>query len=60
MNDDSILAVSNEHKKPQKSYHEKLLSTELTWDKNNISRADTIKGYITLQTRVWLEKESVR
>ena len=48
MNDDSVLAVSNEHKKPQRSYHEKLLSTELTWDKNNISRADKIKGYITL------------
>ena len=48
MDDDSVLAVSNEHKKLQKSDHEKLLSPEFTRDENRISRADIIIWYITL------------
>ena len=44
-NDDSVLAVGDEYKKVDlKSYHEKLLNTDLAWDRNSLSQVDIVSG----------------
>ena len=43
--DDSALAVSDVYKKmARKSYDEKLSNTQFAWDRNNLSKADTVSG----------------
>ena len=54
---DGLLAVSDgDEKKAWKSYNEKLLNTEFTWDRKSLSGADTVKGAPSLLDKkmVWV------
>ena len=44
-NNDGVLVVGNENeKRSEKSYHEKLLNTELAWDRNSLLQPDIVSS----------------
>ena len=54
--DDSVMAVSDAYKKMAgKSYNEKFSNTQFAWDRNSLSKADTVSGIPCL-----IEKGMVR
>ena len=54
--DDGVLTVSDEDKKiTQKSFHERLLNTQLPQDRNSLSQPDTVSGVPRL-----IDKDMVR